>query len=73
MLTASADSKIALWDVEKESAVQEFLGHRNEVMGYYHRFYLLNCLSFTYSLAIHQSNPYSVFASCVSQVNIQYS
>lgn len=33
ILTASADSKVALWDMERDDPVKEFLGHRNEVMG----------------------------------------
>lgn len=33
LLTSSADSTCALWDLEKEEPVQRFLDHRMEVLG----------------------------------------
>ena len=33
LLTASADTKCALWDLEQKDAVQEFRGHKSEVLG----------------------------------------
>lgn len=33
LLTSSADSTCALWDVELEDPVQTFKGHRTEVLG----------------------------------------
>lgn len=48
LLTAGADRKIALWDLEREDPVQEFKGHSEIVMG----------------LALNRSDPFSNFASC---------
>jgi guanine nucleotide-binding protein subunit beta-5 len=48
LLTSSADGRIYLWDMENDAPVQEFIGHKSEVM----------------SIATQQSDPYSVFASC---------
>ena len=33
LLTASADTRCALWDVEQKGPVQEFKTHRSEVLG----------------------------------------
>lgn len=33
LLTSSADTKCALWDLEQKEPVQEFKGHKNEVHG----------------------------------------
>jgi len=50
LLTSSADTTCALWDVEQKDPVQQFKGHRMEVLG----------------LAIHPKDPFSIFASGVS-------
>lgn len=47
LLTSSADTTCALWDVELKDPVQEFKGHKMEVLG----------------LAINPRDPYTVFAS----------
>ena len=33
LLTASADTRCALWDVEQKGPVQEFRNHKSEVLG----------------------------------------
>ena len=33
ILTAGANAKIALWDMERPDPVSEFIGHHSEVMG----------------------------------------
>ncbi|XP_003382384.2 PREDICTED: guanine nucleotide-binding protein subunit beta-5-like [Amphimedon queenslandica] len=48
ILTAGANTKIALWDMERPDPVCEFVGHKSEVMG----------------VSLMQQNSCSVFASC---------
>ena len=84
LLTCSADTTCALWDLEMSNPVQTFKGHKKEVLGCVLRKYFLFCVDsfhvpffnffnffsnyFFHSLSLHPKDPCSIFASSVSKI-----